>query len=1842
MAPWWSKITPDYYKKPSGLGAAVMPRARQMAAVYHDTRLGDQPEIAAAFLNANVPYSVAQRADIKTRIAKAQATQAILAAGGVPDQADKVTKRIVETEKKQYQITAMRRYLEENASGLLPAAFDTVQEGSRSSVKGLGSALNAAYSVLTVPAALWRANQGPADNAVGKVATTGLRAVNESEREGYGPFQFMPDINNLVADLAGVAIPGALGVGRYLGAVPLTGTQQEDMTKQGYDPNDFFSRYAWYYDGQQAGQRAVADQDVASFSKEYGAESAQAVREILTSNALNEGKFEGLSPNAQAFIAKVQTGDQRANEVFERMSKSATLHPGSVIADVFQMERGTTSAAVVSVLGDLALYWMADPVMLGVKAASFGRALHRSVPAGDIAAGEAKLLALKVPGEIGSGPATYAGSAIDEVIDVADMMNIAEFGAKGLSREQAINFEKALTNKIDRFRIRHPDLMNQLGPVANILSGKLDFMYVKSQAEIELAATRLSRGEKVDPYLRVNLGGAKTSRALARDLDGKASQASLDMARGEIVKRLSTYIWGEAIATGRPIIKGRVLMPGEVMINRAVRGAIAPYRNALLGRGTLKQAWDQTNGLVVHFSGDFGRATDNFIGSRAGDWTKVHYTTKWGPTFEKIVSRFDMTFSNKHLSWSGADGTEVFRRFAITYFPRHMAYVALTKWATGGPNERKALWEQFAEGMAQAANFKSNPIAAAVTDVLTKGALPRLLAGQNGNYARSGPNEAYAANAADNTIKAGNDDLAAGIWGYQMADGVTLPSMRLINAYQKRVGLLSAITGFFNSRMISTLTAIWKVGKVGNPANMFRQTAELYAMAAGEQGLKFLREVRRARKFVLAENLTAKAGSHDLSRAANKVHDNAYVQDIRALETFAKRGDWFTYRQTIARMALANGANQREAQALANLADGVKFEDLVKAGAGGRAGLALAGPIDMFRRARVEWLKRTGGKTPSSSTWEVWISKDFQQNVQAGSVSDLGDAASSALQLGSARNAATDMASVAARSIGGRRPIIPNSRDWMGAAGDSGAQNWFRELDARMTDPAGGGDVLRAVAIEARQTGSASAAQVLNQPHNMAARGVTHSYPPGVNTAEEIAEYIIRHDPRGELLRTNAMRLAYENGSRVTTAAQLDTAVGELVQVQLREAARHLGGRFDNASGKFVYDAAYGPNLDKIAKGGHLRLEDLSKIKSNLRPESLSTPIFVPRLVEPSKEKIADMASKLYGFTVAHPLQRLAINPTYIANRTIAYRELAPAADALIARGLKPEQAGAFLELQANRYAVNTTFRYTDNSFEQSFFSELTDNFLMFQRAAEDFIRRFMMVTKANPAILSKAYLLMEAAQHSGVIYPNADKDGEGNPDPHLVFTFPGSGIMAQAIAEGGRALGFGDTDLIKTALYSSMSSQLRFINPSLSNPFGFSTTPMIGMPMRIVRSWFPETYRPITETLARIEGGGEEFFAEQNVVQSILPTPLARLLPAITQNDQDGQLASAIRNALVYFTASGNMPGPDATADEIEEANDAVRTQATNQIIWRAIIGSFSPWSPAYNAPLGLDLPEVNAVDQARGINSLRSEWFEILSQQSEKYAGYEGFAHALTEWGTRYPHGKSILNPEAFVVGTTRAPGTAEGAGSFNSGPRLTEWLMANKEWVRSNAAVAYYLLPQFAEDNFSAAGMREQLINEVREHKDSTEFYRDLRQRVGEREWWDRYKQRNAELARGNRPATAVYRDFSEWEAGWRTAHPATAAEMDRKQDPNTTHSVVAPALGRLVESGQAPADVNLDLARQVWEHYREYRDRYNKTVTGDKGLYDRRGLNKKYREDGDQLFLGTPAEELWNAMNVYEGD
>lgn len=1852
--PWWAKVSADYYKKPSGLAASLAPRARHYAAVVNDTHLADEPNIAAAYMNANIPFSVAQRTDREYQVVKAGAKDKLLTNAGIPNMASKQTTLIRNAERRKKEANnywgipsweQLGGQLAGTAGDVVGGFTDTSKKAATTIFQGA----NAMVQPIMDPIAMFRANQGSGISTAGD-------AIAKAKPSWTG-FGVADDLINAVMP---AATPGIVGGSQFVGALPLNPSQQEDMRKNGLDPNTFGDRWAWYYDSMEPGKKPVADSDVAYFKQSFNPEHVDAMREILTSNVLNDGVRDALSPEANKFLDSVTSdaGDPADKDLFDRMAKSSTLHPGSVIANLMGVERGGEAEQVVSAIGDLALLWYADPLAAAGRGLNAYRASQRGVSAGSITSVENQLLALEKPGDLSSGAATAAGKNFRDMIDKASLMSNYQKAAEQASTKAEFETNTLAANRIQQqWRLRHPDQQNQMTAVAQILEGKLDAITVKSTQRMDDAMTKAGNGGKDEfhPFEYVYPSKPKQVQlTIRRDADGKALNEDLNMATWELTKRMGQWIAAEAIQSGRPFLNAtHVLLPGEVAFNRQVRAMVAPMRDYLIGTNKrLSQALSETKG-ITQFDGTFDKVPDLFLGNAAGQWTKLNYNQKWTTGFERWAANLSKSASGKTMTFTRPESTELYTRFITPWMPKEIASMMARKWMTASPGERYGMWRQTIDSIEASAGFKTNnPMVREFLDQLRKG-----VSHEYDSAGRlMGPNEIYTANKADNMIKAGGNEIAAALYPWQLSESFRLPNFMPMRQMAQKTGVLSAISGMFNSRIAMVPTSFWKVGKVGNSANMMRQNMELWYMGGMEQGVKFLLDMGKMRRYVGGETAAARLGNNEIDRAANFIYRHADGYDIDKMHKAFQSRDTPAYFDMLRKISTEAGASPAVSRTLSQWNEGVWIGDMVNNGLTHKGALQLARPLDMLRKLR---LRIPRGK-PEEADWHHAMDQEFINSQLKSALGDLGGSADHAMMMLGQRTG-DDLADMAERGIGGVAARVRNGWEWVGAGGDSGARNWFREFDSRQTDPFTQ-RVMQGVAMEAllNRAGerlpvlagakNPSAAALIN--YHQASQGLPHLYPPHVETAEDIAAYLIKHDELGAPLRNHSMR-AFHNedafGSRVGGSVDQDMAYDRMAQAQVRDIAVHFGAKdFDGQKRPSIHED-YDDVLRRAALGDRVTLDDLSAIGEDIRPTSIAAPLYIPKLGKYDKASIANAANKWYSFTVARPLMRLGITPAFLANRNVAYRAMAPAADELMGRGMSATQVAGLFEHAASKYAKNATFRYTDDVAEHSYFSEMTDNFLMFQRAAEDFITRFMKVTNAQPAVLSRSFLLTEAAQHSGFVYTRTERDEDGNDESHLTFTFPASGIMAKAIQESAQALGWNDSDLVLKPLYSSMSSQVRFVNPSLSNPLGFSTSPMIGMPLRLVRAYFPETDTNITNVLAKIEGGGERFFAEQGVVQSLLPTPIARILPAtpFMSDDVDGQLASAVRNALVYGLAAGQIPNDDATADQKEEAHDAVRGMAINQLIWRAVVGSFSPWSPTYNEPEGMPLPELNPYDQARGLQSLKDEWFDVLDKSTKKYGDSAGLGEAFTEWYRRHPDGASIANPVALTVGTSRAPGGANQP-TFNSGEKLTEWMMSNKKWILDNATIAYYLLPEYGDKQFTSQGFRQQLRNELREHKGDTsssaepggEFYTDARYAVATKEYYARLKQRGLDLAGGKRSKNKVYDEWEAWEKDWRTAHPATAAEMDNRQNPSWVRGTLAPALQRVVEDKTAPGGVDIKAATEVWNHYNDYVTKYNKTTSGNDGMYDRSHLNKLYRNQGDEMFLGTPAEDLWKAMDIYE--
>jgi hypothetical protein len=748
--------------------------------------------------------------------------------------------------------------------------------------------------------------------------------------------------------------------------------------------------------------------------------------------------------------------------------------------------------------------------------------------------------------------------------------------------------------------------------------------------------------------------------------------------------------------------------------------------------------------------------------------------------------------------------------------------------------------------------------------------------------------------------------------------------------------------------------------------------------------------------------------------------------------------------------------------------------------------------------------------------------------------------------------------------------------------------------------------------------------------------------------------------PEGDLMRRNARRMQVVGGQKVGDDPELlKQAANGLAEVQIRDMGYHLGlTPSPDGTGHMVADEALHPMLQKIVDGEAVGLNTLKEIPEELRPQSFSTPVWSADLENVKGQgldtKIINVASKAYSFAVAKPLESVASQPNFIVYKRQAYEALEPTMQGLIDNhGITPDVAAWLLETSANKYALQGVFRSSDNPHEMSKFSALTDNFLLFHRAAEDFIRRFSRQVAADPQVLSRGYLMVEAGLHSGMLYVqpiNAGDGPGGGVTNRMMFTYPGSELAAKVITDAGTKLGWGQSDLLARPFYAGLNSQVRFINPGLTNPFGFSASPLIGMPLRFMRSIMPASQTHNWDNLITMASGGDPSFTQRSLWQSLLPAPIQRFVQAV-DGSNEGQLASATRNAIMYAEMAGTIPGSKrdaqgnlipATNEEIQQAHDAIAQQTQNVMVMRALTGVLLPASPTVGDQQASQGLTKNTLANLQGLGNLKNEWFQVLADASAKYPTDQAFSEANAEWMRRYPKGSSIVNPMAISVGTTQIPGTNNK--SIPASTAVTDFLINHEGFATKSKSLLPYLMPTLGGD-FNTTAERIQLRTGIREHKSTEQFYADASYAVGSSDYYDVLNKRSQLIAAakqaGQDPAP-IYTEFSQWEAGWKQANPMVSAEMDKRRNPAYVHSELAPALGAAL-AGDLPPEINniRPELQRMNDGYNAYRAQMLAVPGTDRTSSNKRSsINKAYRDAGNAAFLNTPAQSLWKAFGVYE--
>lgn len=1885
MVYWYQRI-PDPDAVTARAQAPISnPKLRFAATAQASGMFRDEPEILQAFINADIPFSVAHRTMAEIGRQKAVQRRSLMQQAGYTDAsmtkpgvvAGDIQKAAEEPPKPNplFAVGTTQIAGQIAANQVKPRAeqgfFGNIVDAGKSVVGALGEGLTAAFSPISSPLAAGSAQE---NTTFEKVADQIGRSTNLSATSAIG------------ASAITSVMDFARGIGAVTGLTDIDPNQSRDMARAGYDPKSGASRYAYYYQSFNGKRNPVSEDDIQKLKNKYDPVKVELARELVTSGYFEDPirNFNGLSPEAQQFTQELSQApkDSPDGRLIKAIRDHSSLSYGGHLTNLHPAtaELGGTKRMIASAAADVVAFWFLDPIVLTTKGVQAAKYALRGVDANNIE----KVTSMLAASADDFAPKGFNAKRFDDTLRTIDKTyNLAQAGR-----------QVDAAKELQKFRLQHPDMMGIFDTLMAMRSGAITRVRPREGVEqLREAGQAKKVGRQQQPFIfdSAPIGKEKPMWKLSDDADAAVDAATSAKARAQLADDLGLFVWYEAITSGRPLYKGKMLLPGQIALNRRIRTPFASLRDAF-GRQDGKfakflNASDEHRKARVDLDGDvladdIGRTeilTDRF----AQQWVKDHYvgslkspTLGIGKAFGKSWRYFEQSFSNKTMNFDSPESTELFRRWVVQFLPKRHAYALVNEFAQANPAARYGLFQQTVVASLNATGMRSTPAARRTIDKMLKGIAPR-----EDTFGRVGaPLESYT-DPVNNTIRIGDADVAAAVHPYQLSTGVQLPNLRELKRVVNRSSILGYASGALNNATFDMVTRAWKVAKVANPANMVRQVLELYTFTLGTAP-KSLGGAAQARYLLKGVKGQFKADTNTLKRAARDLEDSVDEKTLARMDEAIRTGDTATYHGIILDALKSKGVEGRTAEALARMGETVDIRGMVPGGLT-KTALAFAAPLDWLRRTRMRQVEKLGLQAKFASPWAKDLDDLAVSQYMESSLDNLGAAADNYVLFGEnlGQSIRDNIAEGVSLGFGYKVPRVPNSFKW---DDNPNIQQWTESIQRVQADELSN-LVLRRIALE--YVGSTDAARKLKGAVEAAnaQRTTVQTHTTGENIVKEVlpstfpkveipkaagkaaarkafigtdaerlkdprysemaletpqgfARYLIAEDKLGQVVRDNAKRSNYTTSGRYAeTADDKFEAINEHARVMVEDLTRRLGGRV-TASGDTVFPDEMDKVLRKIADGKQVTAADLKGVSRDNMPEGVIAELYVPDLgkTKPQmRDRLTQMMSKAYSITVSGPLAALGSHPVFLSHRRIAYDTMAPVFDTLISKGMAPKNAAYLLESAANRRALNMTFSGTDNPGELSVFSELTDNFLMFQRAQEDFLKRFVRATAANPALLARANTLVNAAHHSGIVSMQRVQNDEGFEENQLVFTYPGTSAAVRLIDDAWRSLGGQPDEMSMLPQFKGFSSQVRFINPSITNPLQFSANPIIGMPLRAVRAMFPESSQTVNEWLTFMEGG-ERYFAEQELTDQFLPSVISRIIPVMNKNEKDGQYASALRSALQYAEAAGILPEPGvASPDEVQEAQDAVRSMVSNIMIQRAVFGVFAPASPQLADPKEYDN---NAHAMAEGINTLREEWFKVLEDQNRLYPedGGRALSEAHVEWAKRYPKGKLIVNPNAFTVGGSKMKGSQETAPSTTE---ATGWMIDNLDWVKENQSIAFHLLPTAEGKWFEAAPYRLQFRQELREHKSLEEFYRDAAHSDELSEFYNMAKA--VKQAKFMNPANEKELDarFQSWIKQWEQFHPGAAAELDRRNDPNRVHAELAPAIARAAKGDKLPAELKYlqPALQEMHADYQMYREAYAKVNRN-----ERASVNARYREYGDKRWIGTPLERLWNDMAKYEDD
>jgi hypothetical protein len=507
---------------------------------------------------------------------------------------------------------------------------------------------------------------------------------------------------------------------------------------------------------------------------------------------------------------------------------------------------------------------------------------------------------------------------------------------------------------------------------------------------------------------------------------------------------------------------------------------------------------------------------------------------------------------------------------------------------------------------------------------------------------------------------------------------------------------------------------------------------------------------------------------------------------------------------------------------------------------------------------------------------------------------------------------------------------------------------------------------------------------------------------------------------------------------------------------------------------------AFDPDLDRYVISGKLTLDDLPD-DINAIPSSVVGPELVP---------VADVNN------YTSPLMQkgwvwLGLSTARMSRQPIALYEVTKIRKQMretgfeqafydnFLKGIDDADARATALVNAKREfakmveerAISEILPYVDNPLIRSQLSFSARNFARFYRAQEDFYRRLARIVRYNPEAIQKLSLTFDGVAHSGWI--QEDDRGE------KYFVYPHFAPGYRAVQGVLTALGVPQD--FKVPFPVQFGASVKMLSPSMNTESWLPTFsgPAAAIPMTLIQN-VTNIFEPgMGDTISRYTLG--EYSVDQGLVSRLMPAHVNRALSAMSQDERNGQYASAYRKAVTYLEASGNgIPErfdaegnliPPSTG-ELEAYRQKVRNTTLAVLATRFVFGFLAPASPSVQ--LKSDMQEwIRDAGQANWKQS-----FNALRQQ------YDGdYDAAMKRWVELYP------NTVPYTVTESQRKTIAY----FDYAEESGKFVEENEKMFKEYPEAAAFLIPHKGAFSFDA--YRTMASMGLRENKRVEDYLREV---------------------------------------------------------------------------------------------------------------------------------------------------